>query len=129
VAAIAIDELDLVSIYVSQSGELYINADLFNLNGERIFSIRENSIVYSSERIWDVIFKGKALTIREQKGNILLDIHFNPPHKIIFKQGILSYNDIVIMLNPRYILIANNKTYLRGITTFGSGAALHVGIA
>jgi tetratricopeptide (TPR) repeat protein len=84
-----------------------INAAFFNSAGEVAFKIVDN--VYStSDDVWDVEIVGKTITIREGKGNILLEITFDGVRNQISVLGKIYFDA------SRYIQIKEDGIYCNG---------------
>lgn len=127
VTAIRIDEVELVGLQVSKSGELSLSARIFTVDGSLILRIQENEIIFSVERAWDVEFKGKTLTIREEKRKVLLKLRFDPPHRVSIVQGIIAYMGALVFVFPKAIVIANTLHVLQDIKLEGFELGLYVG--
>jgi trigger factor len=127
VAAIRIDDIDIIGFQVSESGELFLSAQLFTLDGFPLVYIHENEIIYSVEKAWDVEFKGKTLTIREGKSKVLLKLRFDPPHRLSIIQGVIAYMGAIIFVFPKGIAVANPFQIFRRFKTRDHEVGLLVG--
>lgn len=125
--AIRIDDVDIIGLRVSKSGELFLSVQVFSMDGFPILYVHENEIVYSVERPWDVEFKGKTLTIREEKRKILLRLRFDAPNRVSIVQGKIAYMGALIMVYPKLIAIANTGQMIRNVKVEGYELGLFVG--
>lgn len=83
--AIIVDGLPLIQMKVVDQ-HLLLNLTFFDEENNVTAQIVENELIYSTSP-WDIELIGTTLTIREQRGKILLRIEFNPPNKIVISSG------------------------------------------
>lgn len=127
VTAIRIDDVDIIGLQASKSSELFLNIQIFSMDGFPILYVHENEIIYSVEKAWDVEFKGKTLTIREAKRKVLLKLRFDPPHRVSIVQGVIAYMGAGVFVFPKHIVVANTLQVFKGFKVERSEIGLFVG--
>jgi hypothetical protein len=98
---IIIDHTHLIE-FTRQSNHLLLSLKLFDDRNQLAMEILENELVYSIHP-WDITLIGRALTIREGRGQILFEIEFVPPGKIILTRGRLSFNGIEVKITAEQL--------------------------
>ncbi|RTY68083.1 cell division protein [Pseudomonas veronii] len=124
--AIIVDGLPLVQMKVIDQ-HLLLNLTFFDEENNVTAQIVENELIYSTSP-WDIELVGTTLTIREQRGKILLRIEFNPPNKIVISSGRLLKNGIEIIIQPSKIIITNNQMTIQENRTNNCSAGLVLGV-
>jgi trigger factor len=109
---VIIDEIPIVGFIMSE-GHLLLTLNLFDDFNNFILRIVNNELVYKVTS-WDIQFVGRNLIIRKSKGDILIDITFEVPNKIIINRGKLRCNGIDIVISPTSVVIDGKMTYSGG---------------
>lgn len=117
VIPIVIDDIPIISFTI-KSGNLFINFLAFDETNELIFQIVENEVVYSTEQ-WDIEWISNRLTIRENKGAILLRLEFNPPNNITILNARILCNGVEVHMRKNFIACLNNNIYIGQVTVEG----------
>jgi trigger factor len=104
---------------------LILDLQLFDQNNHNLIRIIKNELVFVAD-LWDVQFVGKKLTVRKGMGDIILDIDFNPPNKIIVNKAQIYMNGVYVKVNSERIEVMNNKSKITGceITNIPFGIAV-----
>lgn len=102
---IIIDRMPLV-MFTRQDNHLLLTLRLFDECNHPVMEIFENQLIYSTTP-WDITLIGKTLTIRQGKGDFLLEIQFMPPGKIAINRGRFLLNGAEILLRKHQIISPN----------------------
>ena len=108
---ISVDDTDLLWFRIDRSGGLFLNANIFDTNNLPTLIIRENALAYRTST-WDIRFEGRMLAIREAARNILFEIEFVPPDKVIIHRARLLCNGIEILVRKSHVFIVNSGQLL-----------------
>jgi hypothetical protein len=111
VAPIVIDQVTPFNFFL-EDGHLLLNVAFFDERNHPILEINRNQLVYSMEP-WDIQLVGRNLILRAGHGQISLDMTFEPPQAIRVQRGRLLLNGVEVIVRPEYVLIVNNRTFLR----------------
>lgn len=111
--AISVDDTDLISFRIGTSGELFLNATIFDENNMPPLVIIENALRFRATT-WDIEFEGRRLTVREAARKILLDIEFNPPAAIRIERARLLCNGVEILVRQSHVFVVNSEQLFVG---------------
>jgi hypothetical protein len=109
--AISVDDIDLLGFRIDPSGNIYLNANIFNENNRLILVIDENWLNYRT-MVWDIEFKGRILTFREVAHRILFEIEFNPPGEVVINRARLLCNGVDIRVTKSHVFVVNTSSLL-----------------
>ncbi|MCG5054499.1 MAG: HNH endonuclease [Myxococcales bacterium] len=109
---ISIDDTPLLAFSFSQ-GRIGLFLNLFDENNELILQIHDNQLVQSTSP-WDIQMVGQNLVVREAHRKILVDIVFEPPHRIVISRGRLLRNGVELLIRPDSIVVSNNGATYTG---------------
>jgi trigger factor len=107
--AISVDDTDLVWFRIDRSGNLFLNANVFDENNLPLLVIHENSLAYRTAATWDIEFKGRKLTVREAARKILFEIEFIPPGKVVIDRARLLCNGVEILVRKSHVFVVNSQ--------------------
>ncbi|MBW3500525.1 MULTISPECIES: hypothetical protein [unclassified Janthinobacterium] len=122
---VSVDGIPLVG-FVLTDGHLLLNMVVFNEFNVPVMHIKNNQL-FQSAIPWDIQLVGTCLTIREGKGDILIEIIFNPPNKITINRGRFLKNGVEILVRPTNILIVNNASFISNCSAHNCSGGLIVG--
>lgn len=122
---IVIDDIPLIG-FILEDGHLLLNMVVFNEFNVPILHIKDNQL-FQSAIPWDVQLVGTRLTVREGKGDILIDIEFNPPNRIKINRGRFVLNGVEIFVRPTHILIVNSGGIIARCVAHNCAGGLIVG--
>jgi len=107
---ISVDGLPLLG-FVLGDGHLMLNLVVFDEFNVSVLHIKNNQL-FQSTLAWDIQLVGTTLTIREGHRQILLEIEFCPPSKVVIQRGRFLRNGVEILVRPEHILITNTTTLI-----------------
>jgi hypothetical protein len=102
--AILIDNIPIIA-FTWDGDELLLSIRLFDRFNSPILHIWQNQLIYKPD-IWDIEFVGTTLTLRENKGEIFVELEFSPPNKISILRGRLMCNGVELKINKDEIFIS-----------------------
>lgn len=105
---ISVDDIDLIGFRIDRSGNLYLQANIFDENNIPCFTIIDNQLLYRTDA-WDVVFEGNTLTVREAIRKIFFEIEFLPPNIIRIPRARLLCNGVEILIRKSHIFIVNSR--------------------
>lgn len=103
---ISIDNLPIIAVTLMDN-HMLLNIFIFDKFNNPVFQIVDNQLFYNMEP-WDIELVGTKLTIRESRGNFLIEFKFTPPSTIEISKGKILRNGVEVKINPKGILINNN---------------------
>lgn len=98
---ISVDGIPLLG-FILGDGHLLLNVRLYDRFNNLILRIDNNALTYRPVA-WDIQFVGRNLILREAQRQILLDILFEPPNRIVINRGHLLCNGVAIDISPHGI--------------------------
>lgn len=114
--AIAIMNESLLSFRFEQQA-LLLSMILKNEEDEIIFLIDDSEMIFSTKQ-WDIDFVGRVLTIRKEIGQILLQIEFRPPNRVLVRRANfwnkghnIDIKGPEMAFNKLPVLVAGNKMH------------------
>jgi trigger factor len=113
ICPVYLDGLAVLGFSLSQ-GHLLLYLNLFDESGYPVMIIEANRLVYSVSP-WDIEFRGRRLVIREASREILTDIVFEVPNKIVISRGRFLYHGMEFLVAPDYAVLANNRNLFSGM--------------
>jgi trigger factor len=122
---IVIDNAPIVG-FILTDGHLLLNLNLFDESNNLVLQIVNNAMQLSVDA-WDIDLVGQNLIVRQALRNILLDIHFEVPNRIVIRRGRLLRNGVEVLITPDYALVTNNNTFVSGCSAFNVHAGLVLG--
>lgn len=125
VVPIGIDGVPLLA-FVLADGHLLLNLNVFDKYNNLTMQILNNQLVYSTSP-WDIQFVGRNLIIREADRQILVDIRFEVPNRIVINRGRFLLNGVELVVSPSYALIVNNRSLLFGNSAIGCHGGILIG--
>jgi len=123
--SVAIDATPLLGFTLDE-GHLFLHLQVFDEMNERVLSIVENQLVYSVAP-WDITLVGRNLVIRSAPGEILVDIKFDTPNRIVVQRGRFLLNGAELLLTPDYVLLTNHARLISEVHVEGPRFGLVVG--
>jgi HNH endonuclease len=87
-----------------------------------LLSILDNEMTLRADQ-WDVTVEGPRLVLRQALRNILIDIRFEAPDRVIIRSGRFLFNGVEIIVRPDHYLVPSGDGYatLRGNVIRESG--------
>jgi len=123
---VSIDDCDLFVALIDTDGNLFLSIQVFDECNLPLLVIQNNVMVVSTNK-WDISFQATTLTIREQARDILFEVVFEPPNRIIIPRGRLFFNGIEAVIRKEYIFVVNSKILLSHNTMVGPVIGLQLG--
>lgn len=123
---ISVDDNDLLWFRVDEQGRIFFNMKIFDECNLPLLIIQDNVIIFKTDT-WDIVFKGKKLTVRQAARNIFLEIEFCPPNGIRILRGRLLCNGVEILVRETHILIVNSGQIFGDCTFSGGVIGLQLG--
>ena len=124
-AAIDIDCLSML-VFTVEDDHLLLNISAFDESNTLVLCIYKNQLILNSHQ-WDIQLVGKRLIIREAPGKILLDILFDPPHKVFVKRGRFLRNGVEVLVGEDHVFELNSCNIIFGPLTCQSERGLAFG--
>jgi hypothetical protein len=124
-APLVIDGLAMIA-FTMQQGRLFLNFVAFDEFNKPIIKIVENELVYDTKQ-WDIEWVGRTLTIREGKGEILLQLVLQPPTGIAISKGRILRNGIELLIDRNYIFNTNQAIFFGSNTTSNCPIGFSIG--
>lgn len=93
---------EVIAFHLADEGQLLLNVNLRDRSGDLALSIIDNEMIYSIGA-WDIEYVGKTLTVRQARGDIMFELHFEPPSSISLTRATLAYHDVTIKISPSVI--------------------------
>ncbi|GJL70621.1 MAG: hypothetical protein NPIRA06_32560 [Nitrospirales bacterium] len=109
---ISVDGGPLLGLIMAD-GHLLLNLVIYDEFNAQVLQIKNNQLFYSTEP-WDIQLIGTKLTVREAHRKILIEIDFQPPHKVVINRGRFLRNGVEILVRPKNILITNTRSVIAG---------------
>jgi trigger factor len=125
IMAVIVDDIPLVGFMLTD-GHLLLNVNIFDDSNNLILKIVNNELSYSDSP-WDIDLVGRNLVIRESHRNLLLDIVFEVPNRVVIRRGRILCNGIEILIRPDHILLTNNNSLISGCEVNGVNLGLVIG--
>ncbi len=122
---VSIDGTPILAFILSE-GHLLLTLNLFDKYNNLVLRIHNNQLFYSISP-WDIQLVGRNLIIREASREILVDILFELPNRIIINRGRFLLNGVEILITPEYALLTNNLMEFRGNSSSGCAWGLVLG--
>ena len=82
---------------------LLLSMNVFEEFNQLLLQIKDNQLVQSIAP-WDIKLLGRNLLVRERERKILVDVSFEPPHRIIINRGRFLKNGVEILIRPEQVL-------------------------
>jgi len=120
-----VDGVSLIGFMLGDE-HLFLNLSVFDENNRLVILVNENELIFSIDP-WDIQLVGKTLTVREAHKEILIELEFHPPGRVVVKRGRFLLNGVEILVRPKNILITNNATVLHGASMKDITGGLVVG--
>jgi hypothetical protein len=128
VVGLSVDDDPFVSFRLSD-GHLLLSVAAYDRANRCVLSIENNQLCYSTLP-WDIEFKGRALTIREAAREILIEMRFEPPNRVIVSRGRFLRNGVEVIIHPtRGILVVNNKVKIDDVHIYRLGKRCQTAIS
>jgi trigger factor len=99
--------------FLLTDGHLLLNLALFDEYNRLVLQIRNNQLWHATD-IWDVQLIGRRLLVRQAARQLLLDIRFEPPNRIVIDRGRFLRNGVEVLITPKYVLVTNNNMLVSG---------------
>jgi hypothetical protein len=122
---VSIDDTPLLAFFMADS-HLLLNLNVFDEFNNLILRIVNNQLFYAVSP-WDIELVGRKLIIREAHRQILIDILFEVPNKIVINRGRFLRNGVELLISPDYALITNNKMLFSGNQVINCQGGLVIG--
>lgn len=120
-----IDNIPLIYITLLE-GHYLLNLILFDKYNKPILQIKDNQLFYMVDT-WDIKMVGSTLTINQASRDILIQISFQPPSKIIIVKGKFLLNGVEVLISSENILITNNSVIIRGCNAVNRPGGIFIG--
>lgn len=122
---VSIDGVPLLG-FVLGDGHLLLNLNLFDESNSLILQISNNALAYRPLP-WDIELVGRTLTVRQAHRQILVEITFDPPNRIVVSRGRFLCNGVEVLVRPDHLLITNNAILLSGCAAVNCAGGLIIG--
>ena len=122
---ISVDGIPIIG-FVLQDNRLLLNVNLFDQYNQLVLRINNNQLSYSVNP-WDIQLVGRQLTIREKERQLLINMTFSPPNKVIIDRGRLLLNGVEILIENEHILVTNNNILISGCQAHNCHGGLIIG--
>lgn len=109
---ISVDGDPLLGLIMADD-HLLLNLAIFDEFNALVLQIKNNQLYYSTEP-WDIQLVGTKLTVRESHRKILIEIDFQPPHRVVINRGRFLRNGVEILVRPTNILVTNTHCVITG---------------
>jgi hypothetical protein len=109
---LCIDGIPLLG-FILADGHLLLNLNLFDEANQLILQIQNNQLVQSVEP-WDIELKGRNLIVRVASRQILIDLEFEVPNRILVRRGRFLLNGVEVLIRPDHLLLTNNMMLVAG---------------
>jgi HNH endonuclease len=117
-APFVVDGLPLIG-FRFEDGHPLLQLYVFDENNKLVLKIVDSELVHSVA-LWDFEFVGATLTLRPQKGEIMLAVRLAPNENLVeVSRGTLRYNKVEIEIWPEGVVVLN------GPYGFGGGLNIH----
>lgn len=107
-------------------GHLLLNVLLLNQYNEPVMVVDDGFLQLSTEP-WDIRWEGKTITIREGRGEIRLQISFQPPDKVTIARGFFLLNGLAIQISDKGLECLNTKNKFDKCTFAANGFGMAFG--
>jgi len=91
-APVVIDCLPVI-LFRLENGNLLLSLYVFDPDNSPLLIIRDNELRFSTDS-WDIEFVGRRMTIRQARGDFLLDVVFEVPDRVVIERGVFQFNGI-----------------------------------
>ncbi len=98
---IIVDYIPLI-VFRFGDGHLLLNLRLFDQFNNVILRIDDNALTYRTDT-WDIQLVARNLILREAERQILIDMEFEPPNRILINRGRLLCNGVTMDISPEAI--------------------------
>jgi trigger factor len=122
---VSVDGTPLLA-FVLGDGHLLLDLNIFDEFNQPVLLIKNNQLIQSVAS-WDIKLTGTNLLVREAERKILVDISFEPPHRISINRGRFLKNGVEILIRPNQVIIANNGATFSGIAATNWPAGIVIG--
>lgn len=109
--AIRVDDQPLLWVKVEDK-HLFLNLLVHDSGGKLALQISDNELVLNAKS-WDIEVVGTRVIIREALRNMLFDIQFKPPGRVIVHRGRFLYNGIEILVTPDWCALLNMASVIQ----------------
>jgi len=123
--AVAIDREPLLA-FAFEQGHLLLTIQVHDEAHQRVLWIEKNELRYRPTA-WDIQFVGRTLTVREGRGEILVELAFNPPSDVEVRRGRFSLNGLELLVEPSCFCYVNNRNVFSGVGAEECDVAIGVG--
>jgi hypothetical protein len=89
-----------------QDDTLNLSLILFDKNGKLALQIINNELIIKSD-VWDIYFIGNKLKVNKKHHDVMMEIEFKAPNKLIIRKGTFYYKNIEIKISKEGISITN----------------------
>lgn len=122
---VSVDGTPLIGLIIAD-GHLLLNLVVFDEFNQPVLHIKNNQLFYSVSP-WDIQLVGTTLTIREAHRQILIELEFCPPNKVVINRGRLLRNGVEILIRPTNILVTNNSMFISNSRAHNCHGGLIIG--
>lgn len=122
---VSIDNVPLLA-FVLADGHLLLNLNLVDEFNCLIVQIFNNQLIQTAEP-WDIQFVGRNLVIREARREILLDIIFEAPNRVVVRRARFLLNGVELLVRPEGVIVANNGAEFSGCSVENVFRGLAIG--
>lgn len=122
---VSVDGTPLIGLILAD-GHLLLNLVVFDEFNQPVLHIKNNQLFYSVSP-WDIQLVGTTLTVREAHRQILIEIEFCPPNRVVINRGRLLRNGVEMLIRPTNILITNSSTVISNCRAHNCQGGLIIG--
>jgi trigger factor len=97
--------------------QLFLSCQVRGTEGGVVLLIDDNELIYSTE-VWDIDFVGNTLTARNGLKDFLFEIIFLPPFTAHITRLTLSYDDVLVLIDPKGVHVEGPGIRKRHIQRF-----------
>ncbi len=102
------------------AADRHLFLDLLILENDEtpLLKIVKNELVMSTD-VWDIAFIGNTLTLRLASRDILCEVEFSPPGKVVVRRGFFFARGLGISLDDSGLIALNGLLHVHGMTQTG----------
>lgn len=122
---ISVDGIPVLGFLLGD-GHLLLNLVLFDEFNRLVLRICNNELVHKPD-VWDIELVGRRLVVREGSRQILVDLSFEVPNRIVVNRARFLCNGVEVLVRPDHVLVTNNMTLVSGCTATNCPGGLVLG--
>ena len=117
----------VLSMNIRPTGFLQLDADIYDIDGKHIASIKNNEWIAYIEDIWDISYRGKMLKIWNRKRKVGFQIIYDPEKDLVHITGRFCYNNRSVRISKENgVVLEQTNTRFHELAVVGPGKGLKV---